>query len=148
MSRISVGLARCSIFVALFVFLHAATGCIESSFELANQSRLPKWITIPPSLTREKISVTMNYYTDASVRFIERDKSGKILTRINAKVISSHPLHLKNSPPGFDPGYPIYEVVSFESTVEIIEHRKMEPKFYVNDDPTVREELFASTGIK
>ena len=34
----------------------------ESTFQLANESRLPKWITLPPGLTRADVSITMCYY--------------------------------------------------------------------------------------
>jgi len=50
-------------------------------------------------------------------------------------------MHLKNSPPGFPPGYPSYEVISFAGKSEVIEHRKMEPVFYVSDDEGIRTEL-------
>ena len=44
-------------------------------------------------------------------------------------------------PPGFPPGYPAYEVITVNGITDIIEHRKMEPIFYVTDDPAVWKEL-------
>ena len=38
----------------------------ESTFELAPESRLPKWS--PPGLTREEVTVTMCYYVKSSGR--------------------------------------------------------------------------------
>jgi hypothetical protein len=52
-------------------------------------------------------------------------------------------LCLKVPSPGFPAGYPSYEIVSIGGVTEIIEHRKMEPIFYVSDDPAVRAELVA-----
>lgn len=38
----------------------------------------------------------------------------------------------------FDPhSYPHYVIVSANGIVEVIEHRKMEPVFYVTDDPSI-----------
>ena len=119
------------------------SGCIESSFKLADTSRLPKWITVPPGLTRADVSVTMTYYTGPSVTFIEKDKNGRRLAKVSGKVKGLYPLHLKNPPAGFDPGYPSYEIITVGGTTEVIEHKKMEPIFYVSDDPTVSKELLA-----
>jgi len=125
------------------------SGCLESSFTLASESRLPAWFTPPPGLARTDVSVTLNYYTkplgfDAKLSL--KDRKGKKLAVINGKVKNLYPLELKNPPPGFDRGYPAYEVVVANGITEIMEHRKMEPIFYVVDDPAVREEILA--GLK
>lgn len=36
----------------------------ESSFSLANESRLPKWLSLPPNQERSSVTVTMDYYID------------------------------------------------------------------------------------
>ncbi|HSZ22571.1 MAG TPA: hypothetical protein VK782_05495 [Candidatus Sulfotelmatobacter sp.] len=36
----------------------------ESRFELAPDSRLPKWFTIPTNLSREEVTVQMSYYVE------------------------------------------------------------------------------------
>jgi len=135
---------KCLLIVALCISSCALSGCLESTFNLANESRLPKCITLPPGLTRADVSVTLNYYTKPlgnDAKFILKDKKGKKLARVNGKVKNLYPLELKNSPPGFDRGYPGYEIVEVNGITEIIEHRKMEPIFYVTDDPAVRKEL-------
>jgi hypothetical protein len=43
----------------------------------------------------------------------------------------------KNPPSGFPPHYPIYEATTVNGITEIIEHRKMEPIFYITDDTNV-----------
>jgi hypothetical protein len=53
----------------------------------------------------------------------------------------SEPFYLKNPPQGSAPGYPAYEIITVDGITEIIEHRKMEPLFYVTDDPAVWKEL-------
>jgi hypothetical protein len=44
---------------------------------------------------------------------------------------------LKNS----SQGYPSYEVITIDGLSDVVEHRAMEPTFYMTDDPAVREEL-------
>ena len=122
--------------VALCISSSAITGCLESSFNLASESRLPRSVTPPPGLTRTDVSVTLNYYTTPlgdDMKFILKDKKGKKLAKIKGKAKCLYPLS----------GYPAYEVVVVNGITEIIEHRKMEPTFYVTDDPAVRKELLA-----
>jgi len=110
----------------------------ESTFELASESRLPKWFSPPPGLTRADVSVTMNYYNKPwgrSASFILQN--GKMQTKVDGKVKGTEPLHLKNPPQGFPSGYPSYEVITVNGITDVIEHRKMEPIFYVTDDPSV-----------
>jgi hypothetical protein len=50
------------------------------------------------------------------------------------------PLNLENvdGPPY---NHPQYEIITVGRTTEVIEHRKMEPIFYVTDDPSVLSKL-------
>ena len=133
-------------FVALTI-LGSAIGCEwfpESTFELASESRLPKWITLPPELTRADVSVSMSYYVmpwGRSATFILQDTKGQIRTKVYGKTRGLGPNQLKHPPPGFPPGYPAYEVITVNGITEIIEHRKPEPIFYMTDDPAVWKEL-------
>ena len=136
-------------FVSLIILGLAMVSCEqfpESTFQLASDSRLPKWITLPPGLARTDVSLTMSYYIKpwgSSATFTLRDKKGQILRKVYGKLKGSEPLYLKHPPPGFPPGYPSYEVITANGITEIIEHRQMEPLFYVTDDPAVRKELGA-----
>ena len=133
-------------FVALTI-AGSAIGCEwfpESTFELASESRLPKWITLPPGLTRADVSITMSYYSKpwgGSATFILRDTKGQIRTKVDGKVKGLEPFQLKHLPHGFPPGYPSYELITVNGITEIIEHRQMEPIFYITDDPAVWKEL-------
>ncbi|MBB5343964.1 hypothetical protein [Tunturibacter empetritectus] len=111
----------------------------ESTFELASESRLPKWVTLPPELTRANSSLTLNYYVvpRRRAKFILRDKNERILNKENGKMGCRAPFELENPPQGFPSGYPAYEAITVNDITEIIEHRKMEPIFYVTDDPVV-----------
>ena len=135
------------VFVALTIAGSVIVMCEwipESTFELASESRLPKWITPPPGLTRIDVSITMSYYNlpwgnDAT--FILQDAKRKIWKKVNGKTRGLGPNQLKHPPPGFPPGYPACEVITVNGITEIIEHRKMEPIFYITDDPAVWKEL-------
>jgi hypothetical protein len=137
-------------FLLLFVALVIASstiGCAwfpESTFELASESRLPKWITLPPGLTRADVSITMSYYImpwGSSATFTVQDTKGQTLKKVDGKVKGLEPLELNHPPPGFPPGYPAYEIITVKGITDIIEHRKMEPIFYITDDPAIWKEL-------
>ena len=137
-------------FLLLFVVLTLAgleIGCEwfpESTFELASESRLPKWITLPPGLTRADASITMSYYVmpwGRNTVFILRDAKGQVRTKVRGKMRGLGPSQLKHPPQGFPSGYPSYEVIAANGITDIIEHRKMEPIFYLTDDPAVWKEL-------
>ena len=127
------------------------TGCglfPESSFSLANESRLPKWFTLSPNQTRANVTVTMDYYIDSSGRtatFTLRDSSGSVISKVTGKQKGLEPLQRRARLPGYPEGYPSYEIITVGGITEIIEHRKMEPIFYVTDDPEVKAE-FADHG--
>ena len=123
----------------LLAFVFAAyKGCEmfpESSFRLSSDSKLPKWVTLPPGLTRADVSLTMNYYGVPWAEFILRDKNGKVIKKQVGRMRCE--LQLKNPPSGFPPGYPAYEAITVNGITEIIEHRRAEPIFYVTDDTAV-----------
>jgi hypothetical protein len=137
---------KCLIILALCISSCAISGCLESTFTLASESRLPRFVTLPPGLTRADASLTMSYYVwpwGRSATFILRDKKGQILSKVSGREKGLEPLQLKNPTKGFPPGYPAFEVITTHGITEIIEHKKMEPIFYINDDPAVRKELLA-----
>ncbi|MBN9617279.1 MAG: hypothetical protein BGO25_02385 [Acidobacteriales bacterium 59-55] len=128
--------------ILLLVVFLAIKGCElfpEATFTLANDSRLPKWVTLPQGFTQADVSVSMNYYALPWPRaqFILRDKNGHILKKENGKMRCRSPFELINHPQGFPSGYPAYEAITVNGITEIIEHRKIEPIFYVTDDPAV-----------
>lgn len=127
---------KCLLIAALCMSCYAILGCLESSFVLSNDSRLPRWLSLPSGLTRADVSVTMNYYTTLSgddTTMILKDRNGKTLTEINGRQRCQLPKS----------GYPAYDLIEVNGDVEVIEHKKMEPVFYINDDPVVRQKLLA-----
>src|SRR5271157_6266211 len=134
-------------FVALTISGSAIVGCEyfpESTFELASESRLPKWITLPPGHTRADVSITMSLYDSlwgSDVKIILQDEKKQTLTKVYGTEKGRGPLYLKHPTQGFPPGYPAYEVITVNGITDIVEHRKMEPIFYITDDPAVWKEL-------
>ncbi len=114
----------------------------EASFELATDSRLPRWVTLPTGLSRANTSLRLDYYAVPwrRARFLLQESNGHTLKRENGDMRCKAPFEAKNPSKGFPPGYPAYEAITVRGTTEIIEHRKMEPIFYVTDDPTVWEQ--------
>jgi hypothetical protein len=112
----------------------------ESTFTLAGGSRLPKWVTLPPGLTRADVSLAMSYYIrpwGSSAQFTLRSKNGRVMMKEDGKVRCKEPFQLKSSPQQPPSGYLTYEPISINGITEIIEHRKMEPTFYVTDNSAV-----------
>jgi hypothetical protein len=77
----------------------------------------------------------------SNVKFILQDAKKQTPIKLYGKEKDGEPFELKHPPQGFPPGYPAYEVITVNCVTEIIEHRKMEPIFYVSDDAAVWKEL-------
>jgi len=90
-------------------------------------------------LTRSDVSITMSYFTWPSAGFVLQNAKGQTLEKVDGKVKCSD-FQMRNPPQGFPPGYPRYTEIVVNGTSEMIEHRKMEPMFYITDDPAVRKE--------
>ena len=126
---------RVAIAVAVAVI---ATGCAESSFVLARESRLPAWFEPPQGQSRETLTVMMEYYilpAGREAKFTLLDAGGRELMSKTGKVGGSSPITLG------DARYPSYEVISIDGIVDLIEHRKMEPVFYMTDNPDLRKRV-------
>src|SRR5665213_1782254 len=94
MEKVFLHTRKWALIVAVCISAIAMIGCLESSFDLASDSRLPRGMAVPPGLTRADVSVTVDYYTLPRVRFTLRDKNGKKLTTVSGK-IKSNVLYLK-----------------------------------------------------
>jgi hypothetical protein len=116
----------------------------ESNFELAHDSRLPKWFMQPSGLSRSEVTVTMSYYISPSGRtavFTLLDTKGHKISELNGIVKGIEPVRLKDQQSHLVPDYPLYEIVTVNGITEIIEHRQSEPIFYITDDSSVIAEV-------
>ncbi len=129
--------------ILLVVVFVAIKGCElfpEATFTLANDSRLPKWVTLPQALTRASVSLTVSFYSmpwGGSARFTLQDKNKQTIEKESGTVRCRNPFQLKNPPQGFPHDYPNYEAVTVNGITEIMEQRKPEPILYITDDPAV-----------
>jgi len=78
----------------------------------------------------------MSYYIRSSGReaTFECSSTGAKLT---GKQKGLEPLTLKRSLAG----YPSYEIITVNGVTDVVEHRRMEPYFFMTDDPAVWSEL-------
>ncbi len=105
------------------------TGCLESSFQLADESRLPVFIKLPPNLKRQDVSLTLNYYSNpfgANAKFILKNRNGDVVEQVSGN----------DKPINGVAEYPGFVLVKVNGVPEVIEHRAKGPIFYVSDDPS------------
>jgi len=116
------------------------TGCLESSFNISDDSRLPVWLDIPEDMDRENLVVRLDYYTSGKAVFSLIDKRNrKLLDKVVARVRDSKPLEQDGTswPMGERAVYPIYSVVTFEEVSEIVEHMVRGPVFSIPESGEV-----------
>ena len=123
----------------------------ESMFDLAPESRLPRWFTLPKGLSRADVTVTMYCYVGPMGRSSTLwllDRNGNTLAKVNTVTEGLEPHYFgndkKNAYGGYDQpdeGYPAYEIEAANGITEVTEFKRMEPVFYINDDPQVWAKL-------
>lgn len=136
--------------ISLMLMASSMAGCLESSFKLAQDSRLPRWLETPEGMSRDDLVVTMDYYSTFSgaEAVFNLYKKNELFSFKKVVGTPRGPLRLKNPPSGFPKHYPSYEVITVNGLTDIIEHRKMEPIFYVTDDPAIWKEFGVESSGK
>lgn len=130
--------------LSLFVLILVLAGCKESSFELAEESRLPAWFEVPAGMSRSDVSVTMSYYVRPSGRkavFVLRDINNRTLEKLTGEQQGVEPIKLKQHKEGYPTNRPLYEIITVDGKTDIIEHRVRGPVFHMLNNPDVWEEL-------
>src|SRR6185503_6066744 len=85
----------------LLVLCLALAGCHwfpESMFDLADDSRLPKWFTMPAGRSRSDIRVELYYYSDGEVEFFLENKYGITISKVKGQRASMQPLTMSGDP--------------------------------------------------
>jgi len=113
---------RYLLIVALCISCCAITGCLESSFNLARESRLPTGMTLPPGLTCADVSVTLDYIGISTAKFTLRDNTGKKLTTVHGTT-KGNAVYLKTAPQEPHPRSPSYQLVVINGVTEILENK-------------------------
>jgi hypothetical protein len=134
----------------LLCMVFSLAGCLESSFQLSDESRLPKWFVIPEGKNAHDYTVQIDLHSTIGggggktvIKLYERDKTFPVerYTITLEEQPSTLSIQLSSPPVGYPKGYPAYIVATINDVSDIIELRKMEPVFYMTDDPAIWEEL-------
>jgi hypothetical protein len=120
------------------VGMHPRVGWFpESSFDLAKESRLPEWFSLPANLDRRDVNIKIFYYVPPPP-FKENVKALLIGPGPEHKIIDTkigisraHPMNSKD--PRSPNYYPRHTIITFDGITEIVEHKKMEPIYYIAD---------------
>lgn len=131
----------------LLIFSMLLAGCLEASFILAPESRLPKVFEVSEGTSRSDFKVTIDSYSDNddgyNVFNLRKKSSFFNLEKIKITNIKG-PFRLKEQSADYPEGYPFYVVISINGVFDIIEHRQKDDIVYMVDDPAVWKEL----GVK
>jgi hypothetical protein len=116
---------------------------LESSFRLSPESRLPKWFSIPSGYDRKDLTVQIYYYLplppviyDFKAELLGPPPSFRILD----KKTGMHRWHPDSERRGYQSN-PGYVIGSINGVDEVIEHKAMEPIFYISDDQKLIDEI-------
>ena len=113
------------------------SGCMsEANFQLASESRLPRWFEVPENSSRADYTVTLDTYVYShgpesvfKIFAVEGTFSSEEITGA-AQVIIGSP----RNPP-------VYAAYTFNGVTDVVEHRDNEPVFYMCDDPAIWKSL-------
>ncbi|MEO6968518.1 MAG: hypothetical protein ABI132_08750 [Rhodanobacteraceae bacterium] len=84
----------------------------------------------------------MDYHTypdrnGNNTRFFVRSGKGGKTIEMRGRVRDLEPLVMKNAHDEIGGPYPAYSVITVNGVTDVVEHRHMEPVFYMTDDPAV-----------
>jgi len=151
MSKCFLRTKKYLLIVAICLSCCAINGCVVSIFPLATDSRLPKWLTLPPGLTRADVIVIrasmgptrgVKYNTfgnnnvfdiDAALLVKRHKKLDKTLAKGSGKLFLLPGLYNVSIINGMP------EITGFTRLKN--EHGDLFPYFYVVDDPTLKRKL-------
>ncbi len=135
---------KCLLIVALCISSCAISGCIEWIGELTSDSRLPKWITLPPGLTRADVRVVLEGMEPTrrgvDVKFSLINHKFKTLEEVRGKSFNLSGRYFIDVVDG------VPEVTGL--THHINEHGVDMPYFFVVDDPALKRKLLDENETK
>ena len=138
---------RLAILITVFVLVscHPTKGFLESEFALSPESRLPVWFSqLPEDTEREDVTVLLRYYTspfDVDDTVLILKKGSRTLERVTGRS-EHHPKYWAWAREDWpNRSHPSYVNITIEGKTEIIEHKKMEPVFYVSSEEAVKSTL-------
>jgi hypothetical protein len=116
-------------------------GCVESQFELAPGSRLPRWFSVPSP--GSNVNVKLTFYTPGDP-LIELFVDGKEVSAVSGPYCW-HPVMdaKRNERGGFKVGGPDYMYIRAKGIIEVLEFPGG-PVFRVSDDPALMSAALAA----
>jgi hypothetical protein len=121
--------------VAVCLSCCAISGCVDSINYLASDSRLPKWFTLPPGLTRADVTV-VRYAIEPTQRGVDKyvlyQKKYQKMAEVSGKstLLGYFDIDVVNGVP---------EITGYKAQND--EHGNRMPYFYVVDDPALKKKL-------
>lgn len=145
--RINPYVKLAKIFILLtcitFVGCDPRYGFMESNFQLADDSRLPKWFTIPKGYLRSDLKVTIDSYTSlcpfcndvVTTLYGPSPDNKEIMKKAGRQ--RWHPLSdiRYNKYPANK--YPNYTIITIDEIEEVFEQRRADNILYITDDPSI-----------
>ena len=138
------------LFTVIASACHPALGCSESDFDLASSSRLPKALAPPDGAKPAGVSARLSYHLGLWLG------EGRGVARLwlvggagiaTKEVICEDWQHPRSAQTEGPTRYPSFEVVNCNGVIDVIEHRRMEPVFYMSDDNAVQREAVESARL-
>ena len=121
---------------------HPIRGFIESEFTLAPESPLPVWYhDLPDGYTREDLMIRIRYYAplfdaDDAVFWVESSRLNTLFKATGR--IERHPQFYEWAQKDWKARhYPSFIKITINGQTEIIEHKKMEPIFYISNEESL-----------
>jgi hypothetical protein len=130
--------------VAICLSCCAINGCVVSIFPLATDSRLPKWLTLPPGLTRADVKVVLEFMEsrEVDIKVVLTDRKYKKLAEVTGKTIG--PILSRGFFIEVVNGIP--EIIGFKAQSD--GHGGQHSVFYVVDDPAFKKKLLDENETK
>ena len=114
-------------------------GVPDSQLILSPESRLPKWVDIPPEYTRADLTMDICVYVHMLYIF----SKAKMVVRgpapehkVIKEIVTTWRIHPITKKEAWD-AYPIYVIHSANGIEEVLEQREPKNILYVSDDPKV-----------
>ncbi|HUK57107.1 MAG TPA: hypothetical protein VLY20_10660 [Nitrospiria bacterium] len=122
-------------------------GFIESEFQLAAESRLPRWFVVPPGYKREDLGMTITLYFRPFLPYLDKmviydlgPGHKELLKKIGTE--RWHPCTARQfEEKKTGAVYPNYSIVTVDGIEEIFEQRVPGNILYITDDPQLRHTI-------
>lgn len=125
----------------------------EAEFRLADESALPRWFRIPDGQIRSDVFVyySLYGYNTGQTRMRLYDSRQRVVGDVSPKIEARVSKGQIGQPVTGDSTldrYPGYTVLNLEGQREVVEHRRMEPVFYVVSEPSLKDAVLTAAAAQ